>query len=325
MDYRIDDIRRKIAENTAEEELQEVKHPLMELIRSEILERNAGRTYLENLDRVIEKGVVPAGKLKFNVYPLGKKDEELHPEYLAICRGNETLNHYLKAVDKHLQEMEVRIEMRSGRAGVESVVFLLTDKWDPKVFDKFGSSLTSHFIKGNMWIVILLVTDYGVAQIPFLPNDEATRSDLRQRISSRNIIGTRSYGELMLKQRGEKIEYYEGIGFSKEHDKDKKGGASYRFDVDALYWRADKPGEPHTEGKIPVKALQELFRKIGWIADCSEKELTQKAKSEDQRECTLDIFGKHVIWKKTGDDGDRFADIMKAMKEFITICDQHRL
>ncbi len=325
MDYRIDDIRRKIAENTAEEKLQEVNHPLMEFIRSDILERNAGRTYLENLDKVLEKGLVPAGKLKFNVYPIGKKDEELHPEFLAICRGNETLNHYLKAVDKHLQTMEIRIEMRAGRVGKESVIFMLTDKWDPKVFDKFSSQFTSHFLKGNMWIVILLVTDYGVAQIPFLPNDEETRSDLRSRLNSRNIIGTRSYGELMLKQRGEKIEYYEGIGFSKEHDKEKRGGDSYRFDVDALYWRAEKGGGSPTEGKIPVKALQELFRKIGWIADCSEKELTQKAKSEDNRECTLDIFGKYVVWKKTGDDGDRFADIMKAMREFIAICDQHRL
>ncbi len=325
MDYRIDDIRRKIAENTAEEKQQEVKHPLMEYIRNDILERNTGRTYLENLDRVLEKGSLPAGNLKFNSYPVGKKEEELHPDYIAICRGNETLNHFLKAVEKHLETMEIRLEMRSGREGKESTVFLLTDKWDSKVSQKFGSFLTSHFLKGNMWIVILLITDYGMSQIPFVPNDTDTRIELRNRLNSRNIIGTRSYGELMLKQRGEKIEYYEGIGFSKEHDKDKRGGSSYRFDVDALYWRAEKAGLSPAEGKIPVKALQELFRKIGWIADCSDKELVQKAKSEDNRECTLDIFGKHAVWKKTGDDGDRFADIMKAMREFIEICDQHRL
>ena len=56
-DLELTKIRKTILEET-KEGLKEVKHSLMELIRSEILERNAGRTYLENLDRVIEKGVV---------------------------------------------------------------------------------------------------------------------------------------------------------------------------------------------------------------------------------------------------------------------------
>ena len=53
---------------------------------------------------------------------------------------------------------------------VLKTVIIVTDYWDPKQFKEYEKEMLQYALKDGIWYIFLLATDYGVTQIPFLPN-----------------------------------------------------------------------------------------------------------------------------------------------------------
>ena len=74
----------------------------------------------------------------FNAYPLNVETDKVFPLFLAICRGDESLDTILKKIDEQCQKMIEGITSNYPKDMlIKKNVVLLTDKWDKEIFRKY--------------------------------------------------------------------------------------------------------------------------------------------------------------------------------------------
>ena len=108
-------------------------------------------------------GIVGSDK-QYNTWPYGTLQDTVYPGFLAVCRGKQGLGGVLQIVERQCKRMTT--VCKDERKGI----LIITDKWDSETFRKHEKKLLKYAVHDNIWIVILLVTEYGYIQIPFLPN-----------------------------------------------------------------------------------------------------------------------------------------------------------
>ena len=131
------------------------------------------RPYTENLAAASrEKDVDVTQWFSVNTYPFGKKTNRVYPQFWGVCAGAQRLKTVL---DKAAEYCEKPL-------GEDKTVVIVTDKWDQAVFQKhFERQFLRCALEQNVTFLFLLVTDYGVSRIPFLPWDRHELDQLRHR------------------------------------------------------------------------------------------------------------------------------------------------
>ena len=137
-----------------------------EYLTSAIDELLLGRQFenhrsLEGLDKLIATNAReliaknPTGnrnKVWFNCYPLEVDTTKTFPLFLAICRGDERLEHVF---EKMLEQAQKIVTVYPEGKLVKRNIVLLTDKWDKDIFKSYESKFLEykgliHFVFG--WI-----------------------------------------------------------------------------------------------------------------------------------------------------------------------------
>jgi len=96
-----------------------------------------------------------------NTYPFGDPTSILYPLLLAVCAGNTKLGSILKYIVKHCRDRFANSSLSS------KTVVLLTTKWDNRIFKIYETELIRLSVVYDIKMVFLLVTDYGITEIPF--------------------------------------------------------------------------------------------------------------------------------------------------------------
>lgn len=123
--------------------------------------RFENRKSLEGLDKLIITNAReliaknPTGNEKkawFNCYPLKIGATKTFPLFLAICRGDERLEHVF---EKMLEQAQKIVDIYPEKALVKRNIVLLTDKWDKDIFRSYKNKFLEyegliHFVFG--WI-----------------------------------------------------------------------------------------------------------------------------------------------------------------------------
>ena len=96
----------------------------------------------------------------FNAYPIEIKTDKVFPLFLAICRGEETLDKVLTKIDGHCQKMLSNLtkDLPTDMLIKKNVV-LLTDKWDKSIFRKYCAKFDEYKEKGILFIAVKVTRD----------------------------------------------------------------------------------------------------------------------------------------------------------------------
>lgn len=102
-----------------------------------------------------------------NTFPFGEQTNELYPNYIGIATRSSTLTKVLDDAEQHCWKLS-----RMNKPFDEKTVIILTDKWDIDRFRRYYErDFMRYAMRDNVLFIFLLVTDYGVSTIPFLPWD----------------------------------------------------------------------------------------------------------------------------------------------------------
>ena len=102
----------------------------------------------------------------FSTYPTcGTTDENANDSgFLALCTGLERLSDALENVLQWTERLDTPDTMKQEKCAV-----LLTDKWDTAEFAPYEQQFRYLSMNRNFWFILLLVTEHGCTEIPFLP------------------------------------------------------------------------------------------------------------------------------------------------------------
>ena len=118
------------------------------------------------LDDIVNQPEAEDGEsADYNIYSGNVKKRKLPPpksRLVAICKGQQKLPGFLRGI---LRESRNMINDSHG----EKQVTVLTDKWDVSVFQKYEWDFLNSALMDKVQYIFLLVTDYGITVIPFLP------------------------------------------------------------------------------------------------------------------------------------------------------------
>ena len=104
-----------------------------------------------------------------NVHPNNTDDEYMFSQFLGFCGAGRTLRSVLEAADKYLDKaLAVKTDTLA--------VAILTDKWDPKVFEEYEDRFLEKVFAYGVVINIFLVTRYGLSRVVFLNPDSYERA-----------------------------------------------------------------------------------------------------------------------------------------------------
>lgn len=102
-----------------------------------------------------------------NSFPYGPKTQTVCHDYIGIAIGGTSMRKVLDSTERHCWDMERHLEDKDDRT-----VVILTDKWDQVRFQReYEKVFLRYALRDHVLFVFLLVTDYGVSRIPFLPWD----------------------------------------------------------------------------------------------------------------------------------------------------------
>ncbi len=118
-----------------------------------------------------------SGQFSVNTYPFGRPTKEIFPEFVGVCSGKERSEAVLTKARQHCKKMEGCFP-----ADQQKSVIILTDKWNDAVFrEKYEREFLRYSLQQNVLFVFLLVTDHGVARIPFLAENWYELGELQKR------------------------------------------------------------------------------------------------------------------------------------------------
>ncbi len=300
--------------NQLDRELCKIDEPFSIHVQKNILNCNCEGSPLQNVDDYLKNpgkyGWNPFtgkdGDLWFNTFPDGIKTKKIFPYYLAVCRGKMKLAEPLNAIMSHSRKMKKELSANQNK-----LVILLTDKWNVEEFRKYEQDFINHAINDRIWYVIILVTDYGYAQIPFLPNDR----NALQPFEGQKI------GVSMTQLEGRPIQYTTTGGAWNRYDT-----IRYQFDADTLEW-SEQSFSGKVQGKIKEKDLQDFLEDVSWLESVGQNGGFPIRRLLDAPFFKLDIFGKKYEWDVTALEmnGDsRIKELQDTINKLIHSCKKSR-
>lgn len=200
-------------------------------------------------------------------------------------------------------------------------VFLLTDKWNSDAFRDYELTFLNHAIRNNIWYVFLLVTDYGITQIPFLPEDR----DFFRRYDIQSVEENVSIERLLDLLHDAPMIYHFSAGTLHKYSE-----TEYLFDSDRMVWDRHSLTESFCEGRINQSAFVRFLKTAEWLAEDSIQ-LVEKDEPVfcDGGRGALDIFGWHLdLTQSYTDQLGSYSDeqvellIKKLRKELGRLIDQ---
>ena len=270
---------------------------------------------LQNIDAVLEShpgaDAFATNSLQCNTWPLGNPPSEVYPRFLAICRGNVTLNKAFDEISK--QSRKIAQNYRQTHDD-EKTVILLTDKWDIKVFKKYEKEFLNYAMHDGIWYIFLLVTEYGYTQVPFLPNNRR----VLQGFDLEKIEDDVTFAEMIARLHGQPIEYSVTGGTWKENDL-----TEYVFSADYLKWEK-KTISGKSGGDIKEKMLHKFLKEVLWISETDPNEVISNVSASDAPISTLHIFGRTVEWDAPNSNEKSIIALQNSLGEFIKACEKSK-
>lgn len=271
-----------------------------------------GATPLDNL-QVLQscKGrpVEGAPKGEYNTYPFGSPSETVYPRLFAVCADKAPL----RAALNHIQSQSRKMAVLHG----EKTVFLLTDKWNATTFHDYEVEFLNHAIRDNIWYVFLLVTDYGITRIPFLPGDRETFRCFRLHGAEEDV----SFLEMVDGLHDAPMTYHSDAGTLNKYDM-----TEYLFNTDRMVCRKRHILEGTSCSKISEKALNRFLQSAAWLyGDNLQLEPKEVLFVCDRGHSELQIFGKTIDFDlaymdKSGSySDDRVAMLLEKLKNELDV------
>lgn len=254
--------------------------------------------YTERLDGLgdyFKTNASPRGNL--NTFPFGRLSREIYPEFMGVCKGTRTIRSVL---DKAEEQCELMIQEFPYH--VHKTILILTDKWDDPLFRKnYAGTFMNYANKYNILFMFLLVTDFGVSRIPFLPWD-------RRRLFGRNQWdiewGARHAEKEMYEKLMEKLDCG-CLSYVEEYrNGDNNGHSIGRFTFDFRNQRFDivtiNSGSGITDrkkGVIPTKAVKKFLEAVSEYCELPEPEYFDKNNLNKASVChTAEMFNRRFCW-----------------------------
>jgi len=248
----------------------------------------------------------------YNTYPVGIPTDEIFCDFLGICSEEDALLPVLNAADKFCKKAMAK------HPSDDKTVLILTDKWDDYAFRrKYAMKFVKLALDHNIVFVFLLVTDYGVVRIPYLPSDRRALRNIDPRFfeSERLLLEEQealAY-EYLLKQ--PPCTYSYDCGTWKQFD-----GGYYEFDFGAgRYQRtsrdASHPNGIVTEGRIPKKAARKFAAAVYELRELPNDDYSDRTRVLDAGHSSAHVFEKSFSWQMAEDEPVRI--VSKAIEELI--------
>ena len=245
----------------------------------------------------------------YNTYPFGTLGV-LQPRLLAICRGKMKLRHFLEEVLAKSWRMQKKF------SNEEKMVIILTDKWDATTFRKHEKAFLNYALQYEVRYIILLLTDYGITEIPFLPKDLA----ILRRMRCNSIEDNEIVNDMIQLLDGKPIEFS-----ITENVPQNKLMLDFKVYVENMKWeRTDNHGT--VAGDIRLDDLHRFVEDIWCITERRKKVLAPKSQKVDAPVCTLKIAGKTVEWNPDYahlTDDKFFIDLDWKIQDFIHACEAY--
>lgn len=305
---KLSEIRKGLQCENREGVLKGMNRDAVEILSSLGLFQNTDISPMRTIDNILsQKGAVMCGDdwgtLPYNTYPFGTPGT-LQPRLLTICRGKEKLGHFLEEVLAKSWKMQRKYPHE------EKTVIILTDKWDNATFKKHEKIFLKYAVQNEIRYIILLITDYGITEIPFLPKNPAT---LRA-IQFEDIENDEVVDDMTRLLDGRPIEF-SITEYAPQNDE----MVNFKFYLEDMRWvRTDKQGI--AEGNIQPDYLQQFIEDIKWITDMRKKVVAPKSKTVDAPICRLKIAEKTAEWVRGAmytEDDRRFSELEHSVWGFI--------
>ena len=306
---KISDIRNELNRINMHENPIEIPGTAKEMLQGAGVMENDKLIPLQNIDSIIAQDGAKSncGKPWFNTIPFGTPSDTF-PYLLAVCRGKSTLPGILRKIKGQCSKI---VKKYPGK-DTEKIVVLLTDKWDTNTFEKYDKVFLNHALKDNFSFIILLVTEYGYTQIPFLPNDRHMLDSCR----GEKIEDDLSMDDIYRYLKDYPFEYH----FSTTLDK--YGNTEYIFNVEYMTWEKHSFRE-HCVGHISRRSLNALVKKLCWIIDSKENSISFYNSKDNFFK--LKIFGKTVEWDFIPEYEEKnIKELPVAIRKFIEACEKHK-
>lgn len=301
-----------------QEQLSRIDEVLLCAVEKNLFGWSDGRSALENLAALHSQDRPYAGNQQenYNTYPFGAPTDTVYPRLLVSCCGETTLRSTLKAI-------AVRSKKMAGLfpSDERKTVFLLTDKWSSDAFRDYELTFLNHAIRNNIWYVFLLVTDYGITQIPFLPEDR----DFFRRYDIQSVEENVSIERLLDLLHDAPMTYHFSAG-----PLDKNSETEYLFDSDRMVWSRHSLTEGLCERRINQSTFIRFLKTAEWLAEDSIQ-LVEKGEPVfcDDGRGTLDIFDWHLdLARSYTDQSGSYSDeqvellMKKLRRELSRLIDQ---
>lgn len=296
-----------------------VDEPFIYHVDRAILAHDRNKTPLKNLEDVVHGNdgnkSLTKGNPWYNTFDFGTETKETFSRFLAVCKGNKpSLRRVLNEVKKQSKKIADKFSSKNNQ---EKTVIVLTDKWDPELFQKYERVFLNYALQHGIWYIFLLITDYGYTQIPFLPNDRDALRDYE----NVDIEEAEPYEALLDRLEGRTIKYI------------RDGGTLNTFFRETFIFdemRLEKYGaanELQMSVNVPRRAFQRFLESVKWIDESDTMDISAKEDGKkDEGHHHLSIFGKSVSWGD-GDVGElgepKFQKLQKAIDCFVAACEKN--
>lgn len=297
--------------------LNYVDEALIYHVDREILNHDKNASPLKNIDDILEGQTKVDAKIDekpwYNTWPFGTPTEEVCSKFLAVCRGKRKLKETFDIVVQQGKKIAKHHPISHGQ---DKTVMILADKWDYDTFRKYEKELLNHAIQDGIWYIFLFVTDYGYAQIPFLPND---RNALKY-LEGEKIEDDLDYEDMLDMLCEYPFEYSMNGGTWQPHER-----VHYSFGADELRWEKHSLIGEDIYGNINENDLKRFLKSISWIASESRSMLKPQMQVLDASTRELKICGKTIEWNEAFDeDSDsQYRLLQKALNRFVAECEKY--
>ena len=260
--------------------------------------------YTKRLKRICDDlDTATTGQFHYNSYPFGVKPAPTLPEYIGVCEGKTTFKSIMDDVTRQCEAVK-----RDLNEDDNKIILVFTDKWNTPEFRKrYAVPFINYAHKYNILFMFMLVTDFGVRDIPFLSwnhdidkdievfldnndLDEIEEDDMTAEVKIyriRNILCCGNHDICSFESKGRKIYNY-------------SDAFKCEFDFDQLQYKyvaANNSSGTAKTGNISLKAFQE-FALVIYNSIYSPFVRVQKPrKVNDSYDLKIvNVAGRHFEW-----------------------------
>ncbi len=224
-----------------------------------------------------------------NTYPFGEKTNITYSKFIGICRGEECFERFFEEIVLPQIERMKKI----GEENSDKTILLIFDKWNQTKFEKYEVDLLNAAFKNNIWTVMLLATNYGIVQIPFLPGYRDPR--LIKMLTNKNIIRNIASNELVDLQGDEIVNLsYSGGTWNMENNE------LLSINTNNLTWVKIVSGNITNSGSINKDQLEKLYNDFSLILKVPNDSLLTSIL--DAPSYSIEIFGEKIRLSVGSDD-----------------------